>query len=286
MKDNLFIKILKEWENYDEIERFNLLQQFEIENARVQNRDARILMIDQESYEIDGLYAHYDIDKPQYIFICDLNDFLPIEYLINITHEGIHAMIDDFFNNKIDIVAFSKVDKNKLFEEYQFCEMVYNVLSYMDMEKVYDIMSYEETFVYDETAMFMLYHIFNSCESIMDCREMFVHVQDVLQLLINKNANAESFKAQGLDYQKLFEEVIKYDTVLSEKNKKEIKTTKEVKDQQDVLLGKILSKLYNAYSDFKNCKKEEKEVCKDKLIDLYFNLAYLYCEEKGFHLLY
>ena len=37
MKDNLFIKILKEWENYDEIERFNLLQQFEIENARVQN---------------------------------------------------------------------------------------------------------------------------------------------------------------------------------------------------------------------------------------------------------
>jgi hypothetical protein len=288
MKNNLFVKILNEWENCDELERFKLLQEFENENAERQNRNARTLMIDVSAKpysENNEAAAYYCLQYPEYIFICSPAKTTAFISMLDLTHEGLHAYIDDYLNDKTNLITLSKIDIENITKENEYLKIINKYLEKINSLKVYETMSFEEIFVYNETALIMLSHIFNSCESIMDTSKLFKYVQDTLKILINQNNEIENLKAQGLDYQLFYEHVINYDKNMTEKFKKEIKTTKIVEDEKDILLVKILNKLYGEYKSYLNCSKKEKEIKKDQFIDLYLNLAYLYSDEKGSPLL-
>lgn len=251
MKDTLFIKIIKRWESLTTQEKLKNLQEFENQNAQFEDRSKRkIVLTELEKSNKFEAAAEYCIDTPDLILLnSNFANFSAVSNMANVFHEGFHAYVDDYFNRDNDLSTLSKVDENKLKEEYSLKGIIYNRATHSRLIPLFAVQYYEEKLVRDETCLYLIYNLLKSCESENDFRQMFkIYYYDILGLLFNYQTFCQSNNLTEEAYQKsLYQPAKNLDAIFFREHILDPNSAGKISSGVNPALLKHLEKNYNLF---------------------------------------
>lgn len=195
MKDTLFLEILKYWNKLNEKEKIKYLQAFESLNAKFENRTEReIVLVDAGNVDGNSIEGEYSFKTPSIIKLdSKFSKTSAINNMSTIFHEGFHALVDDFFNRNTDLKALAQVDNEKLKDEYALKHIIYNRAKHEGVLTLFSLKYYEEKLVREETCLYLIYNLMQTCESLEDCQMLFgIYYYNIMGQLYN----AKNFEQQ------------------------------------------------------------------------------------------
>ena len=174
MKSNLVVDTILKWGSLSEVQRLSALQEIENFNAKLQRREARrVVICPSLPNDTEALYVYA---QPSFIFIRKIRG-ASASLITSVFHEGYHAMFDDYFHNKSDIVALAPIDRRRLMHEKALQDIIYQISTELKQPTLPDLCYYEEELAHREESLFLLYSILSACENEQDCEKLFESYQ-------------------------------------------------------------------------------------------------------------
>lgn len=183
MKQTLYTDIVKYWNKINETSKLKMLQEYENQNAKENNREARKLVLEDFNNTMPGINAIFSQKKPDVITIIKTNKFATEpEHALSIAyHEGLHATIYDYFTFKnIILKSYKKLNTKELYNLYRI-DKAYRPVSAKEN------LSSEENYVMHETLCNTTDNYLNSVENMEDFKTMTLpYIQKIKEYIIFK----------------------------------------------------------------------------------------------------
>ena len=233
MKDTLFLEILKYWDRFDKQEKLKHLQLFESLNAKFENRSEREIVLCKTghagSQEVGGRYS---FDAPSIIQLdSNFSRKDAIDNMSIVFEEGFHSLVDDFFNRHTDLKALTPIDEKKLKEEYSLKHIIYNRAAHEGLLTLFSLKYYEEHIVKEETCLYLIYNLLQTCESLEDCKILFgIYYYKILGKLYNVNNFTKQLEMQASPktYEYILQLVKNVDAILFKQHVLDNRTTNKI----------------------------------------------------------
>ena len=155
--DNIPIEYLLQgnWEQLSDAERIQILQQFDTNISKVQNRDPRKIIYDPREGTVFGEYLY---DYPDRLFMYKIDN--PVGALVGIIHEGTHALVDDAVLGKKDHINLScAVNPDDLIQILSAKDIIYSYFNDPtngDSIKQFNLCYFEEQIAYYESYIHLI----------------------------------------------------------------------------------------------------------------------------------
>ncbi len=200
MKENVFTKILLTWDGLKEKERLKLLQEYENEISKRQGRDARTIGIDRKSKD-----AYFAPETPWMIWLPSLKKEPAVFAMLDIEHEGFHAAVRDFIEDKCDIKTISEIDQKRFHEEIGNNDTIYDCALEMNQQYMYDMAHYEEVLAYKESSVQIAHNLFCACETKEDARKVYADCLNAITINIFEHLDIKDLEENGMNYDEILE---------------------------------------------------------------------------------
>ena len=179
MKKNTLLDIIEYWYDLSEQEKVDLLQRFEEENSKFQNRKARELVVDKEMKKISGAFKY---SQPNQIFIQPTSHHNGTYFANTIIHEGYHAYVFDHMRDLCDLTFYGKINKRSFYLEEEHLRGIQELCSKIkDGKKLNYFYNTEEQIVRKETALHMIYNLLKNCESKKDIIKIIPYYTEIME---------------------------------------------------------------------------------------------------------
>lgn len=146
------------WANLTDSDRISLLQLLENKMAEIQKRHARtVCQTNDINLCGNNANAQYNFESPDFLYVRNLNS--GFESALSVIHEGIHAMYDDAFRNKIsDVYTYRKINVNNLVFERTNKNIIYNHFVYKNnnCKLLFNLCYIEEEITHLDSKCFLL----------------------------------------------------------------------------------------------------------------------------------
>lgn len=176
MKENLFSKTLLYWKKLSFEQKKKALQDFEILNSILDNREAREVVLSRLSNNSAlGEYNHKD---PSFLYINKeyFADVSGAQLMDATRHEGYHALMHDFTEGRANFTIIGNISKQKVIEG-KTTDLVANATtlanSFVSSCHILNVIGFEERLVRRQTALYFLYNFLNMCENVEDLTFVF-----------------------------------------------------------------------------------------------------------------
>lgn len=180
MKNTTLLQILKYWNELSYKEKADILQRFEIENSKMQKREARELVIDPNMRDdVGGLFSY---NTPEIIKIPHPTLLDGTRMANAVTHEGYHAYIYDHLQDKCDLNLYSNINIEDFYKEKKYdTKLIHLLKNYQDGEILFSLFGMEECLVEKETALHLIYNIIKSCNNKCELLNISDYINQVLE---------------------------------------------------------------------------------------------------------
>jgi len=262
MTNTTFAQILYEWNKLNSSDRLKILQRFEEDLSKTQNRSPREIIIDRSLNFSDGVgeVARYNPLEKDNINIVDLSQIDALLATESVAHEGFHASVDDYLKDRNNLYAYSKIDENKFKQHFEFVKILKFNAVMNDQNEIYQSQAFDEQLAENEATMQLIYFMLKSCDGINDCLFFMPYLLKSLNVLILQKRIMQKQKSLGFDLDEIHQWIVKLDAGPLSNLKQVIKTTKQIKDNQNPV---ILNLFNNCLNDLNIAKNSHD----DKVID-------------------
>lgn len=190
MRQTIVTTILEDFKKMDRDTQRRYLQFFEKYCASHFNRPERDVVYESELDNNCKENGFYDTLAPHRINIFYNNN--PLGILMTVFHEGYHALIDDFFNERTNkLRAMSQIDRTRFYFEYiHTLEIAQRTMGQYRDEIC--LSKYEEILTRKETALNILTALMVASETDEDINQNLRYYQKILHsaFLTNKHITA------------------------------------------------------------------------------------------------
>ena len=272
MIKNTFTQLVNHWSEFDKQKKLDLLSRLEFENANFQNRMPRIL-VETENIE-DFALACYSPLNPERISIKPLTNQSVITLIEAVLHEGFHAMVDDYFNNKADLKCFSKIDKSKLHHEKAYSHLIHYRAQLQDAKWQFALSFYEEVLAREESMLQLVNLFLNSFETEYD---YYMHHKEVLfpfVCIVARDRAIEAEDARGKNYDIIKHHAMIFDAYRFPTFVVKVDTKKKIKDEINPRLNQFFKDNLELFINSKNEKTPHQ-----KILDNYLTETQIHMEK-------
>ena len=151
------INVVNTWGIKTIQEKIEILQSIEhLQSTQNQHRQERKIMLTDKNEECkEYASAQYNFTTPNLIFVRKIDN--PIEAIISVIHEGIHAMFDDAFNGRIsECYIHFKIDKKELCFQRKYKNDIYNHFFQTQHVRLFELCYIEEEITHKEAKCYFL----------------------------------------------------------------------------------------------------------------------------------
>lgn len=245
MKENFFSDILLYWNKLSLQQKKNALQDFEIMNSILDDRQAREVVISKiDNENVLGQYRH---EEPSLLYVNkELMGYVSGgQFADTVRHEGFHALMHDFADGRANLTVIGDISKQKVVEG----KVTDSVASAMLPESfvlgchVLQAISYEERLVRRQTALYVLYNLLNMCENIEDTLVVFK------------------------DYKALFLDLCDYNKIIAKCDLNALEKFNQIKTKVETYFNEkaLATVLDETLQTIEVATKDKNEVCKIKV---------------------
>lgn len=259
MIKNWYTDALSVWGGLNNKDKLKVLQDAENYAATLQNRKKRIVVYDAvapsnilKNQKVEGSnFAYYKSIAKDNIFITDLDVPLTVA-VYSIFHEGIHAMVDDYFHGVSNINTFMAINKLSLKEHLEYKYIQDFVFQNTPVEPLYRFCCYEEQMAYKESALMMLRLL---AESSFTANLEKKLIEEYLNYICVEECTREKFIKKysyenKMDYEQEF-----YRMKQAYRSERiDFSTTKKINDKRSL---KLIEAYNNIHNNFKEVYKDE-----------------------------
>ncbi len=170
MKNNLFTQIVSEnWDSLNDSEKTKRLQALEFENSKAQKRDEREVVLSSEAEESSMCFNKNN----ETITVGNFNSFDTSLVISALYGMGFQIACNDYFDNKSNLIAFGKIESERLTDEYKKFELICERAKQCNAEHIIPLGSYKMILSKYESAYYLLDKIISSCETEDDFKKLF-----------------------------------------------------------------------------------------------------------------
>lgn len=248
MKESLILEIVQAWKKLSKAEKIKILQDFESLNAKLQNREERELILTK--FDNKNKSAFYKFDEPSYLFISEAPRE-SMSALSDVYHEGFHALVDDFFNDKADLTTLSPIDKDRFFEERKYLKLIFHRAKQEGLCTLFSLKYYEEQLVRKETCLYFIYNLLQTCENMKDLQMLFTVYHDKVlgdYYMYGKCVKQVECNA-SMTYEGILRLAYNLDSIFHGEHIYDISTTKKLYDKKDEALLRHFEKNFKLFAE-------------------------------------